>query len=124
MTTSGVEKVLKVKGSYSAGICCNLITPTEIRLGVGKQQSLPRITQRDDRLLLADLTKGCKAVYKYLDLSEIDKIRIKYRGKATIKVNGITLNENNEVKTNKNDHCVINLEVTDGKCDIEELEFI
>ena len=48
ITTQGMDgKPLPGAGTYPAALCCNLITRKHIRLGVGKQQTLPRITERD-----------------------------------------------------------------------------
>lgn len=123
MTSSGIEDTLKGKGSYSAGICCNLITPKPIRIGLGKQQKLPRIAQKNDRLYLADLSEGTKAVYKYFDLSETESMKVIYEGDAQLSVNGILLDQNREVRSNKERHSVITIEVAKGNCDIYRIEF-
>ncbi|MBR2672784.1 MAG: family 43 glycosylhydrolase [Oscillospiraceae bacterium] len=117
MTTSGAfEGDLQGKGTYNAGLCCNLITPKPIRLGIGKQQREPRITQRDDRLYLADMKQGTKAVYRYFDLKETERISIDYAGEATLSVNG------NEVIDGKvllkSEDRIIEIEVIKGRCDI------
>ena len=40
MTTNGAfEGPLSGKGTYNAGLCCNLITPRSVKLGVGKAQN-------------------------------------------------------------------------------------
>ena len=124
MTTSGIEGSLKGKGIYEAGICCNLVTPKKISLGVGKQQSLPRITQKENKLILADLQEGCEAVYKYFDLRDSEKLRINYQGNAIIEVNGRRLDDHSEVLLKKEEKAVISIRVISGNCEIDDLEFI
>ncbi|MBR0473968.1 MAG: family 43 glycosylhydrolase [Erysipelotrichaceae bacterium] len=121
MTTSGAfEGMISAKGTYNAGLCCNLITPQEIPLGIGKQQSEPRITEKDGTLYLAGMKPGTKAVYKYFDLSNTEKIKVNYTGDCVIKVNGNVL-ENNEAAVNQKDR-VIEIEVVKGNCDIHSFE--
>ena len=92
VTTQGLHCTpLSGTGTYPAAICCNLITPKPIKLGVGRQQTMPRITEKNGVTLLADLTAGTKAVYKYFDLSRTKKITVVYNGDGTIKVNGVPL---------------------------------
>lgn len=123
MTSSGIDKVLRAKGIYSAGICCNLISEKPIKLGIGKQQEMPRITEIDNKLIVKDLNSGCIVIYKYFDLSNTDKLILNYQGEAKIKINNILL-KNKEVILNKDKKSEIKIEIIEGKCDIESLEFI
>ena len=89
MTTSGIcGKSLKGTGSYPASICCNLTTVKPIKMGIGKQQTLPRITEENGIQYLADLTAGTAVIYKYFDLSETACVSITARGKGILKVMG------------------------------------
>ncbi|MBQ6217217.1 MAG: family 43 glycosylhydrolase [Erysipelotrichaceae bacterium] len=123
MTSSGIEGALPGKGTYSAGICCNLMTPKMIHLGVGKQQSLPRISEKKGKLYLADLCAGCKIIYRYFDLSHTEKLKIVYEGDAELKVNGVLLDGNGETVMEKKTMRTICIEVVSGKCEIYELGF-
>ena len=123
MTTCGVEGAIPGTGIYPAGICCNLITPKKIRIGVGKQQTLPRITEKDGELILADLTAGTEAVYKYFDLGEPEKFRVVFDGDAEIQVNGIRTDEDGCVTLPADPKLTVRIKVIKGKCDIRLLEF-
>ena len=119
VTTQGMDRrSLPGKGTYQAAVCCNLITPEHIRLGVGKQQTLPRITEKDGLVYLADITAGTRAVYKYFDLTDTSRITIDYRGDCTIKVNGTPLDQESSAPLTAGTSAVIIIEVTSGKADI------
>lgn len=123
MTTNGVEDAIPGTGTYPAGICCNLITPKGIRLGVGKQQTLPRITEKDGELILADLTAGTEAVYKYFELGGPKRLRVVFDGDAEIQVNGIGTDEDGCVTLPADPKLTVRIKVVKGKCDILLLEF-
>ena len=119
MTTQGMDSVpLPGVGTYSAALCCNLITEKPVRLGIGKQQILPRITEKNGAPLLADLTAGTKAVYKYFDLSITKRIAVEYRGEAVLSVNGIRLNKSAEAPLSGGAKEALCIEVLSGKADI------
>lgn len=119
ITTQGLnKKPLTGNGEYSAAICCNLITEKTIKLGIGKQQELPRITERNGKTILADLVSGTKAVYKYFDLSNTKRIKVEYGGKGTLSVNGIQVDENGYAPCLGNEHSEICIKVISGKVDI------
>ncbi len=124
MTTSGIDTNWKVRGEYSAAICCSLKTTKPIHLGVGKQQSLPRITEREGKLILADLTSGCKISYRYLDLTECHGIRLKIKGDATVCLNGREPDSDGVYFIEPKNHASVTLDVVTGHCDIETIEFI
>ncbi len=119
MTSQGLYgKPLPGIGTYPAAICCNLITGKPIRLGVGKQQRFPRITERNGGAVLADMVSGSKVVYKYFDLRNTERIKVEYSGKGTIQVNGTALDENGYASCFGNDCCELCFEVVSGKVDI------
>jgi len=124
MTTSGIDTNWKVRGKYSAAICCGLKTPKPVRLGVGKQQSLPRITEKEGKLILADLIAGCQISYRYLDLTECRGIKLEIKGDATVCVNGREPDSNGIYLIEPKNHATVTLEVVTGHCDIETIEFI
>ena len=118
VTTQGLHCTpLSGAGTYPAAICCNLITPKPIKLGVGRQQTMPRITERNGVTLLADLIAGTKAVYKYFDLSSTKKITVSYNGDGTITVNGVPLSDRS-APISGGARAELCIEVKDGKLDI------
>ncbi|MBQ6239594.1 MAG: family 43 glycosylhydrolase [Firmicutes bacterium] len=118
VTTQGLNCTpLPGIGTYSAAICCNLITPKPIKLGVGRQQTMPRITEKNDVTLLADLTAGTKAVYKYFDLSSTKKITVSYNGDGAITVNGVPLS-GRSAPVSGGANAELCIAVTSGKLDI------
>ena len=119
ITTQGADgKPLPGVGTYPAALCCHLITPTPIRPGVGKQQTLPRITEKDGQTILADLTAGTKAVYKYFDFTNTRTITLDVRGEAVIKVNGKNTDENFSAPLSGGEKETLEIEVVSGKADI------
>ena len=119
ITTQGMDRTpLSGIGVYPAALCCNLITRKPIRLGLGKQQTLPRITERDGETILADLTAGTRIVYKYLDLSRTKRITITMRGNAALMVNGTLLDTNGSAFLSGSDHETLTIEVLSGKADL------
>ena len=104
-------------GTYSAAICCNLITPKPIKLGMGRQQTMPRITEKNGVTLLADLTAGTKAVYKYFDLSSTKKITVSYNGDGAITVNGVPLS-GRSAPVSGGARAELCIELQNGKVDI------
>ena len=119
ITTQGMDgKPLPGAGTYPAALCCNLITRKHIRLGVGKQQTLPRITERDGRTILKDLTTGTKAVYKYFDLRDTKRIAVDFRGNATLAVNGVRLDDHGTAPIEGGKRETLCIEILSGKADI------
>ena len=119
ITTQGLNrKPLPGKGTYQAAVCCNLITPEHIRLGVGRQQNLPRITEKDGLVFLSDLTAGTKAVYKYFDLTDTSRITVDYQGDCTFKANGTPLDQEGSAPLTAGSSAAILIEVTSGKADV------
>ena len=111
-------------GSHDAANCCGLKTPKPIQLGVGKQQSLPRITEKEGKLILADLIAGCQIGYRYLDLTECRGIKLEIKGDATVCVNGKEPDPSGIYYVEQKNHATVTLEVVTGHCDIETIEFI
>lgn len=123
MTSQGSNPLpIKGKGLFSAAICCNLITKKRIKLGIGKQQSKPRITEENGELILKDLTKETKIVYKYFDLSNTKSIKINYKGTGIISVNDKTLDKKDRAPLYGDKKMVIEIKIISGKVDIYSLE--
>ena len=119
VTTQGLNCApLPGIGDYPAALCCNLITPKPIKLGIGRQQTLPRITEWDGVMLLADLTAGTKAVYKYFDLRKTKRIVVQYCGDAVLGVNGVPLDANGTAPLSGGEREPLTIEVLSGKADI------
>ena len=119
MTTQGMDgRPLPGSGTYPAALCCNLVTPEPIRLGVGRQQELPRIAQRDGATVLADLTAGTKAVYKYIDLSRTARITVEAHGEGVLRANGVLLDKGFSAPLSGGEREQLCLEVVSGKLDI------
>ena len=124
ITTQGMDiRPLPGVGTYSAALCCHLITPKPIKLGIGRQQFLPRIAEKDGIPLLADCIAGTKAVYKYFDLRKTDRIRIEYRGNAALSVNGVLLDKDGAVSISGGEQETLSMEVLSGKADILSFTF-
>ena len=119
VTTQGMDgKPLPGIGCYPAALCCNLITEKPVRLGVGKQQGLPRVTEREGQALLADLSAGTKAVYKYFDLRKTRRITVEFRGNAVLSVNGTRLDPQGSAPLSGSGSEALCIEVLSGKADI------
>ena len=119
ITTSGISgRPLPGTGTYPAAICCNLITPKPIKLGVGKQQTMPRVAEKDGMTLLADLTAGTRAVYKYFDLMDTKRITLKTQGDGKISVNGTFLGSDMSAPVSGTEKDTLTIEVISGKVDI------
>lgn len=119
VTSQGMSGApLPGSGRYPAALCCQLATPKPVRLGVGKQQAMSRITQQDGVTYLADLTAGTRVVYKYFDLSETAKITLCLRGEGEVRVNGRPLDENGSAPIFGGSREELCFEVASGKVDI------
>ena len=119
ITTQGMDgKPLPGAGTYPAALCCNLITRKNIRLGIGKQQTLPRITELKGETILKDLTVGTTVVYKYFDLRNTKRIIVEYCGNAALSVNGIRLDDHGTAPIEGGKRETLCIEILSGKADI------
>lgn len=83
VTTQGLDRrPIPARGAFSAALACNLTTGKPVKLGLGKPQTLPRITETDGEIHVADMADGTRLVYKYFDFHDIAAIRIRVRGSA------------------------------------------
>lgn len=119
ITTQGLRgKPLPGAGTYPAALCCNLITLKPVRLGLGKQQNMPRITEKDGKAILADLTAGTKAVYKYFDLRHTKTVTVNCHGDGVLTVNGKSLDGGFSAPLSGGEREAVTIEVLSGKLDI------
>ena len=81
ITTQGLDgEPIPAQGSILAAIACNLTCGKPVRLGIGRQQALPRIDEAEGEVYVADLMDNTQLGYKYFDFQAIRKISIAYRG--------------------------------------------
>ena len=81
ITTQGFGcKPIPAKGDIPAAYACNLTTGKAIKLGIGKQQTRPRIDESEGEVYAADLVDNTQLGYKYLDFVGLQKIGTTYRG--------------------------------------------
>lgn len=81
ITTQGLDgKPIPAQGSILAAIACNLTCGKPVRLGIGRQQALPRIDEAEGEVYVADLMDNTQLGYRYFDFQAIRKISIAYRG--------------------------------------------
>ncbi len=81
ITTQGLDgKPIPAVGSIPAACACNLICGKPVRLGIGKQQKLPRVDEWEGEVHVADLLDNTQLGYKYFDFQDVREICITYRG--------------------------------------------
>lgn len=81
ITTQGISgKPIPAKGSIPAAYACHLTTGKTIKLGIGKQQTQPRIDESEGEVYVADLANNTQLGYKYFDFRNIQRIGVTYRG--------------------------------------------
>ena len=81
ITTQGLDgKPIPAQGSIPAAIACNLTCGKPVRLGIGRQQALPRIDEAEGEVYVADLADHTQLGYKYFDFRNVQRISVTYRG--------------------------------------------
>ena len=81
ITTLGLNgKPISAKGNIPAAYACNLTTGKTIKLGIGKQQSMPRIDESEGEVYVADLMDNTQLGYKYFNFQCVRNIGVAYRG--------------------------------------------
>ena len=81
ITTQGLSgRSIPAKGDLWAAYACNLTCGKAIKLGIGKQQTQPRIDESEGEVYVSDLLDNTQLGYKYLDFQGIQKIGTTYRG--------------------------------------------
>lgn len=51
-----------------------------MKLGLGKPQTKPRITEKGGEFCVADMADGTEAGYKYFEFQKVTELRVTYRG--------------------------------------------
>jgi hypothetical protein len=81
ITTQGISgKPIPAKGDIPAAYACHLTTGKTFKLGIGKQQTLPRIDESEGEVYVADLAYNTQLGYKYFDFRNVQRISVTYRG--------------------------------------------
>lgn len=84
ITTQGMDrKPIPAVGVIPAAMCCNLTTGKKMKLGVGKPQTQPRVTETDGIVFVADMADGTEVGYKYLDFCNATELRVTCRGSGS-----------------------------------------
>ena len=84
ITTQGLDgKPIIAKGSFPAAYACNLTTGKKMKLGNGKPQTRPRITETNGEVYIADMADGTGVCYKYFELQNTSALRVTHRGSGT-----------------------------------------
>ena len=80
ITTQGMDgKPIPAKGSFPAAMCCNLTTGKPMKLGLGKPQTCPRITEADGETIVGDMVNGTELGYKYFITHNLRGLKTTYR---------------------------------------------
>lgn len=81
ITSQGLSGMpISAKGSIPVAIACNLTCGKPVRLGIGKQQALPRIDETEGEVYVADLVDNTQLGYKYFNYQCLRNIGVVYRG--------------------------------------------
>ncbi len=80
VTTQGASSPLKAGKALPAAYCCNLITPSPVRPGIGKAQKMPRVTEKNGETVVADIGNRTVLGYKYFEFRNLRRIGVVYRG--------------------------------------------
>lgn len=81
ITTQGISgKPIPAEGDIPAAYACHLTTGKTFKLGIGKQQTLPRIDESEGEVYVADLSDNTQVGYKYFDFRNVQRISVTYRG--------------------------------------------
>ncbi len=80
ITSEGFSGPIAATGTLKAAYCCNLILPKPVKLGLGKQQTRPRITEEDSMVYVSSLVDNTILGYKYLKFKNLKGLGLEYRG--------------------------------------------
>ncbi len=98
ITSAGLSGgVLPGEGTYPAAICCNL-TNGHMPHGSNKKlkEALPHVGSGDGQQYIKEITNGTWIGYKYFDFKNLEKIRLRIRGKAVGKMSVYTVMKKDE----------------------------
>ncbi len=117
-------------GSYNAAICCQLTNGRMPHNSNGSHEGIPIVTHEGEEHLIADLTAGTRAVYKYFDLTETEALTVTARGKGLLEVEGqgdIPVAgaewQRYTLPVQGGAHTALTLRVKRGRVDILQLDF-
>lgn len=83
ITTQGLANApIPAEGTIPAAYCCNLVPEKSVKLGLGRQQTLPRVTEQDGTVFAADISEGTTLGYKYFRFRGPARFTLEYRGSA------------------------------------------
>lgn len=81
ITTQGMDgKPIRATGTIPAAYACNLTTGKKMKLGLGKPQTQPRITETGGEVYVADMADRTDVGYKYFEFQKVTGLRVAYRG--------------------------------------------
>ena len=81
ITTQGMDgKPIPARGRIPSAICCNLTTGKKMKLGLGKPQTQPRITEANGEIFVAAMADGTEIGYKYFEFPLETGICVTFRG--------------------------------------------
>lgn len=84
ITTQGMANApIPATGTIPAAFCCNLTTGKPVKLGLGKPQTQPRITEISGETIVADMADGTQLCYKYFSFRNIGGVKITFRSSGT-----------------------------------------
>lgn len=84
ITTQGMANApIPAVGTIPVAFCCNLTTGKPVKLGLGKPQTQPRITEIGGESVVADMTDGTQLCYKYFSFRNIGGVKITFRSSGT-----------------------------------------
>lgn len=84
ITTQGMANApIPAVGTFPAAFCCNLTTGKPVKLGLGKPQTHPRITEIGGEPIVADMADGTQLCYKYFNFRNTGGVKITFRSSGT-----------------------------------------
>ncbi len=83
VTTQGASSPLNTDRALPAAYCSNLMTPSPVRLGIGKAQQWPRVTEKDGETVVADIGNRTVLGYKYFEFRNLRRLGVVYRTEGT-----------------------------------------
>lgn len=84
VTTQGIPgRPIPAKGCFPAAYACNLTTGKNMKLGRGRPQTRPRITEQAGSVYIADMADGTELGFKYFDFHHIAAFGVTCRGSGT-----------------------------------------
>ncbi len=132
VTTQGLNgKPLEAKGKYPAAICCQLYNPNIKRVrGNGNVEKYPCVTFDGQDRIVHICHGGTVVKYKYFNFDGCVKLSVTARGEGMLKIFGKQIAVNSATWKKYSVDCTkrgvdeLVMEVTKGKIDLLEIEFV